>query len=148
MWIRARRSSITVHPVFRGNLTIDRVEAWHAACKHHRRVSYVTKSAAIFLVLLILSPVTAPFASVPLSALLTHKADTQSSRVVMQFDASVSASAGAASFLVEEQTKDGEVIFDSRTAVGSAWDTQDGTPLGTRSTALERRHTRFVVLRV
>ena len=121
---------------------------WHVACKDLERVSYVTKSAAIFLVLLIVSPVTAPFASVPLSALLTHKADTHSSRVVRQFDASVSASAGAASFLVEEQTKDGEVIFDSRTAVGSAWDTQDGTPLGTRSTALERRHTRFVVLRV
>jgi len=148
MWIRAQRSPITVHTVFRGNLTIDRVEAWHVACRHPRRVLYVTKSAAIFLVLLIVSPVTAPFASVPLSALLTHKADTQASRVVTQSDADAAPSAGGASFLVEEQTKDGEVIFDSRTAVGSAWDTQDRTPLGTRSTALERRHTRFVVLRV
>ena len=111
-------------------------------------MSYVTKSAAVVLVLLILSPVTAPFASVPLSALLTHNADTHASRVVTPFDASASASPGAASFLVEEQTKDGEVIFDSRTAIGSVCDATDGMTRGSRSMAIERRHTRFVVLRV
>ena len=106
------------------------------------------KCAAVFLVLLIVSPVTAPFASVPLAALLNHQADTHASRVVTQSDVSPSAPAGAASFLVEEQTKDGEVIFDSRAAVGSTCDGKDGMPLGSRATALEPSHTRLVVLRV
>jgi hypothetical protein len=111
-------------------------------------VSYLTKSAAVFLVLLIVSPVTAPFASVPLSALLTHKADTHASLVVAPSDAFALAPAGAASFLVEEQTKDGEVILDSRPAIGATFDGNNGMPLVHRSTALDRSPTRFVVLRV
>jgi len=111
-------------------------------------VSYLIKSAAVFLVLLIVSPVTAPFASVPLSALLTHRADTHASLAVASSDAFALAPAGAASFLVEEQTKDGEVIFDSRTAIGATFDGNNGMPLVHRSTALDRSPTRFVVLRV
>ena len=111
-------------------------------------MSYPTKSAAVFLVLLIVSPVTAPFASVPLSALLTHKADTHASLAVAPSDAFALAPAGAASFLVEEQTKDGEVILDGRLAVGATFDRNNRTPLVCRSTALDRSPTRFVVLRV
>jgi len=110
-------------------------------------VSYVTKSAAAFLVLVILSPVTAPFASFPLSILLTHQTDTHASVAVTQSDASAWAPANAGTVLVEEQTKDGEVILDSRPAIGATFDGND-LPLEYRSTAVERRQTRFVVLRV
>jgi hypothetical protein len=110
-------------------------------------VSFVTKSAAIFLVLMILSPVTAPFASFPLSALMTHKADTHAAIVVTSADASV-APAGAGTVLVEEQMKDGEVILDTRLASGDRRDGSDLMPLVYCSTAADCPPQRIVVLRV
>lgn len=110
-------------------------------------MSYVTKSAAVFLVLMILSPVTAPFASFPLSALMSHKADTHASVTVTQADGSL-ASGFAGTVLVEEQMKDGEVILDGRltsleTPVGP-----DAAPLGHRSPAVEGSRPRVVALRL
>lgn len=109
-------------------------------------MSYVTKSAATFLVLMILSPVTAPFASFPLSALLTHQ-DTHAAIVVTSSDASV-APAGAGTVLVEEQMKDGDVLLDSRLASGDTFDGSELVPLVYFSTAADCPPLRLVVLRV
>ena len=110
-------------------------------------MSYVTKSAATFLVLMILSPVTAPFASFPLSALLTHQADTHAAIVVTSSDASV-APAGAGTVLVEEQMKDGDVLLDSRLASGDTFDGSELVPPVYFSTAADCPPLRLVVLRV
>ena len=133
--------------IFLRKLRITRLIVWHVACKYHDRVSYVTKSAATFLVLMILSPVTAPFASFPLSALLTHQADTHAAIVVTSSDASV-APAGTGTVLVEEQMKDGDVLLDSRLASGDTFDHSDLMPLVYFSTAADCPPLRLVVLRV
>jgi hypothetical protein len=120
---------------------------WHVACKDLDRVSYVTKSAAVFLVLMILSPVTAPFASFPLSALMGHKADTHASVTVTQDDRSL-ASAFAGTVLVEEQMKDGEVILDGRLASLDTLEAKNTAPLASRSTAVDGSRPRVVALRL
>jgi hypothetical protein len=120
---------------------------WHVACRYLDRVSYVTKSAAVFLVLMILSPVTAPFASFPLSALMGHRADTHASVMMTQADGSL-ASPVAGTVLVEEQMKDGEVILDGRLAALDTPEAQDTAPLAYRSTAAEGSRPRVVALRL
>lgn len=110
-------------------------------------MSYVTKSAAVFLVLMILSPVTAPFASFPLSALLGHKADTHASVTLTQADTSL-ASGFAGTVLVEEQMKDGEVILDGRLTSLDALVEQARAPLAYRSTAVDGSGPRVVALRL
>lgn len=120
---------------------------WHVACRQLDRVSFVTKSAAVFLVLMILSPVTAPFASFPLSALMGHKADTHASMTVTQTDGSLS-SPLAGTVLVEEQMKDGEVILDATLVSLDTPEAQDTTPLTYRSTAVDGARPRVVALRL
>lgn len=110
-------------------------------------MSYVTKSAAVFLVLMILSPVTAPFASFPLSALMAHKADTHASVTITQADGSL-ASPLAGTVLVEEQMKDGEAILDGRLASLDTPEAQAAAPLAYRSTAVEGTRPRVVALRL
>jgi len=121
---------------------------WHVACNRFDRVSYVTKSAAVFLVLMILSPVTAPFASFPLSALMGHAADTHASVTVTHADGPPASLAFAGTVLVEEQMKDGEVILDGRLASLDTPDAQDSVPLAYRSTAVEGSRPRVVALRL
>jgi hypothetical protein len=111
-------------------------------------VSHVTKSAAVFLVLMILSPVTAPFASFPLSALLAPRADTHTSVTLTQTDASLSSPASAGTVLVEEQMKDGEVILDGRLAALDTPDERDAASLAYRSIAADGARPRVVVLRL
>ena len=108
---------------------------------------YVTKSAAVFLVLMILSPVTAPFASFPLSALMAHKVDTHASVTVTQTDESMPSSASAGTVLVEEQMKDGEVILDARLALDTRGN-GSAAPLAYRSTAADGARPRVVALRL
>ena len=110
-------------------------------------MSYVTKSAAVSLVLMILSPVTAPFASFPLSALMGHKADTHASVTMTPADGSL-ASPLAGTVLVEEQMKDGEVILHARLASLDTPEAQDAAPLAYRSTAVEGARPRVVALRL
>jgi hypothetical protein len=120
---------------------------WHVACRYLDRVSYVIKSAAVFLVLMILSPVTAPFASFPLSALMGHKVDTHASVTVTQADGTL-ASPLAGTVLVEEQMKDGEVILDGRLVSLDTPEARDAAPLAYRSTAVESSRPRVVALRL
>jgi len=111
-------------------------------------VSYVIKSAAVFLVLMILSPVTAPFASFPLSALMAQKADTHASVAVTQADGWLSSATSANTVLVEEQMKDGEVILDGRSAALDTLDRHGAAPLAHDSTAADGSRPRVVVLRL
>jgi hypothetical protein len=110
-------------------------------------VSYVTKSAAVFLVLMILSPVTAPFASFPLSALMGHSTDTHASVTLTPVDGSL-ASPLAGTVLVEEQMKDGEVILDGRLASLDTPEAHDTAPVAYRSTAVDGARPRVVALRL
>src|SRR5690349_10947265 len=101
-----------------------------------QRVSYVTKSAAVFLVLMILSPVTAPFASFPLSVLMTPKADTHAALTASHSDATTWA-AGSGTVLVEEQMKDGDVLVGSPLPTPARLDERDSASIAYASTAVE-----------
>lgn len=102
---------------------------WHIACNCPGCVSCITKSTAVFLALMILSPVTAPFASFPLSALLAHKADAHAATAVTQADGRMSASTGAGSVLIEEQMKNGEITAAVRATSGDTYEDIDGVLL-------------------
>jgi hypothetical protein len=91
-------------------------------------VSSLSKIVALFLVAMILSPVTAPFASFPLLDLVTRNADTHAPLVVTPINTSVSASPGGG-VLVEEQMKDGEVAFDVLLTSGDFFEDLDGVLL-------------------
>src|SRR3569832_598177 len=92
-------------PISSGNQRDARTSEWHVACRDLERVSSVTKSAAVFLVKLILSPVTEPFASFPLSALMGHMVDSHASVTVTQSDGRLASSTFAGTVFVEEQMK-------------------------------------------
>jgi hypothetical protein len=130
----------------KSRITSDRV--WHVACNRHDRVSYVTKSAAVFLVLMILSPVTAPFASFPLSALLADKAHTHASVTLTPSDDSLSSGVVVGTVAVEEQMKDGDVLAAGRHIAGDAFDCQAGVAPVYHASCVDRPQQLFVILRV
>lgn len=88
---------------------------------------YVSQLTALFLAMLILSPVTAPFAPCPLSALMTEKVTGETPMAVAKASVMLPSSS-ASSVLVEEESKD-QVVLEASSVTALSFESVEFVPL-------------------